>query len=332
MAVFRDTTRKLDITRPPARGSDQYRDLVQGLLSAPKRIPSKYFYDAAGSEIFSAIMKCPEYYLTACEDEILRENAHALVRACARDRRLNIVELGAGDGTKTRHLLREAQNAGLMVSYAPIDISNGALKQLETNLAAELEGVVYNPIALDLERELSLLPLSSDAQNLILYLGSSIGNLLPTEQAAFLTELRRTMDFGDHLLVGFDLKKPCEILMPAYNDGAGWTREFNLNILRRLNRELNADFNVEAFKHQPLYNPKNGAMESWLISMAKQHVHLWHLGVTIEFKAFEAIQTETSWKFSHDEIETLAACAGFHRVDKFTDRRGWFNDELWRKE
>lgn len=331
MAFFRNTTGTLEHPRPVVPATGVYKDLIEGLVDQPRRIPSKYFYDAAGSEIFTAITKTPEYYLTSCEDEILRENANVIVRACASARRLNIIELGAGDGSKTRHLLREAQHAGLLLSYTPVDISLSALTQLERLLEHEIAGIVFDPVVLDLERELSLLPLACETPNLILYLGSSIGNLTPTEQLSFLRSLKQLLNPGDGLLVGFDLKKPREIMLPAYNDGAGWTREFNINLLRRLNREVNADFDVDGFKHQPLYNPKTGAMESWLVSLHDQNVHLWSLGLTIQLKAFEAIHTETSWKFSPDEITAIADRLDFHEVDRFTDRRGWFTDVLWRQ-
>lgn len=306
-----------------------YDDLLKGFSSHPKRIPSKYFYDDHGSRIFARITELEDYYPTRCEDEILSHQAKMILELCEAGRPINIVELGAGDGRKTTHLLRAAVKSQRHVTYRPVDISLQALKDLTSRLNETVPDMKIDPRQIDLENDMENLPLEEDACNLVLYLGSSIGNYDNSEQRDFLLQLREVLNPGDYALIGFDLKKDPRVLRRAYDDREGVTREFNMNLLRRLNREFEADFEEKHFKHLASYNPGTGSMESWLISQKEQTVHLRALGAQLTLEAFEGIHVETSWKFSRQEIRSLAIGTGFKQLRSFYDDHHWFVDELW---
>jgi L-histidine N-alpha-methyltransferase len=313
----------------PGQINPLYRDLLAGLHDSPRRIPSKYFYDDAGTKLFERITELDDYYPTRCEQEILRSQSRDILIAAGSPRRLNIIELGAGDGRKTRFLLEEARLNADQVVYRPVDISKQALDDLAEAFSATNPDIVVKPAIMDLDLEMAQLPIANDSCNLVLYLGSSIGNLLPTQQAQFLSSLRAHLKGGDFLVTGFDLKKDAAILRRAYDDRRGVTREFNMNLLRRLNRELGSDFRLERFTHQAAYNPATGGMESWLVSKEDQTVHVPELNFEMRLDAFEGLHVETSWKFSPREIRTLARASGFARVASFFDHHAWFVDELW---
>ncbi|MGZ3723400.1 MAG: L-histidine N(alpha)-methyltransferase [Bdellovibrionales bacterium] len=304
------------------------KDLTEGLDSKPRKIPSKYFYDDQGSRLFAHITELEEYYPTRCEQEILLEQSQKLLGSID-GVELNIVELGAGDGRKIGPLLEAALKKFTHVTYKPIDISMQALKDVRLRLREEIPGLKVEPCLLDMEKNLAGLPLNRSCANLILFLGSTIGNFTPPQQRKFLGDVRSIMHPGDFLCVGFDLKKDPHILIKAYDDSEGVTREFNLNLLRRFNRELGADFDEDAFEHLAAYNPATGSMESWLVSQKEQTVNLPKLHRTLHLDAFEGIQVETSWKFSRREIASLAKATGFKQVQSLFDHEGWFVDELW---
>jgi L-histidine N-alpha-methyltransferase len=328
MAILRNS---LSAVKTPA--TSRYQDLIDGLETRPRRIPSKYFYDDRGSRIFSHITELNEYYPTRCEAEILGGQSEAILDACgARNGEgLNIVELGAGDGRKIVHLLRAAKKrAQNKLCYQPVDISLQALRDVKDRVQDLVEGVTVEPRLLDMEHDLESLKLSIESRNLILYLGSSIGNFTPDEQRRFLRRMRAAMGHGDFICIGFDLKKDPHILRMAYDDPGGVTKEFNMNLLRRLNRELGADFNEANFAHVASYNPGTGSMESWLVSQKEQAVDLPLLERTLKLDAFEGIHVETSWKFSRREIVNLARDSGFFPVQSFVNKSDWFVDELWK--
>jgi len=305
------------------------KDLTEGLDSRPRKIPSKYFYDDQGSRLFAHISELEEYYPTRCEKEILSEQSRKLLSSVTSSTDLNIVELGAGDGRKIGPLIEAALKRFSHVTYRPVDISMQALKDVRNLLRDQIPELHVEPCLLDIEKNLAGLPLNRHTANLILFLGSTIGNFTPPQQRHFLRELRVIMRAGDYLCIGFDLKKDPQILIKAYDDSEGVTREFNLNLLRRFNRELGADFNEDAFEHIAAYNPATGAMESWLVSQKEQTVNLPKLHRTFHFDAYEGIQVETSWKFSRREIKALAKAAGFRQVQSLYDQSRWFVDELW---
>jgi len=305
-------------------------DVLAGLGRRPRSLPSQYFYDARGSQLFQWITNLPEYYLTRVEREILEAHGDAIL-APVRGRPCTVVDLGAGDGHKTRFLLRSLERAGSGVTYAPVDVSQSALDAAAARVRAELPGVGLRPVRATYAR--ALRRLADDPESgprLVLFLGSSIGNLEHPAAAAFLRELRRALRPGDHVLVGFDLVKPRPVLQAAYDDRQGLTRAFNLNLLARLNRELGADFDLQSFRHLATWDPGRPAMESWLESTREQVVRIGR--TTLVLAAGERIHTEISCKYSEEQIAAFAAEAGFAEAGRYADPDRWFVDALWRVE
>ncbi len=297
---------------------DLVRQVLAGLCARPKRLPSSYFYDAEGSRLFRRIMQLPSYYLTRAELEILQGAAPRLASAfAARD--VVVADLGAGDGTKTRVLLRALLAVCGNLHYTPIDISASALRDLQREHDLELPGVALEPLVLGFEAGLLEAGRRHPGHTrLALLLGSNIGNCTEREALALLANLRRALRSGDHLLVGFDLLKDPELLQRAYDDEQGVTAEFNLNLLRRMNRELGADFDLAAFRHYARYDPATQAMQSYLLSMRDQQVRIG--SERIAFAAWEAMQTEVSCKYRETDVLFLAKSSGFTPV-------GWYYDE-----
>ena len=312
---------------PPLR-SRLLAGALAGLARRPRSLPSALFYDARGSQLFQWITNLPEYYLTRVEREILAAHGAQIVAPVA-GARCTVVDLGAGDGHKTEQLLQELIARGTAVTYAPVDISQAALDVAEERVRADLPRVALRPVRATYARALRLLAGDRDAgPKLVLFLGSSIGNLEPEEARRFLADLRRALRPGDHALVGFDLVKPLEVLRRAYDDSQGLTRAFNLNLLARLNREAGADFDLQAFRHVATWDPTRPAMESWLESTRRQTVRVGR--ASHAFQAGERIHTEISCKYTGAHIADFAAGAGFAEAGRFTDRDGWFADALWR--
>lgn len=306
-------------------------DTLVGLSEIPKRLSSKYFYDDRGSRFFQRIMAVPEYYPTSCEKEILERHADAIV-APFLDGPLNLVDLGAGDGAKTMILLEALRRAGADFTYAPIDISEGAMKHLVATIRERMPGVRVEGLVSEYNDGVHYLGRDRGRKNLVLFLGSNIGNFNRVQARAFLRRLWSSLQEGDHLFIGFDLKKDIEILLAAYNDPSGVTADFNLNLLHRMNRELGADFDVESFRHYGTYNVFSGAMESYLVSLEPQVVRIDALEQSFAFDAWEPIHTEYSYKYLRSDIESLASDTGFEIVERFEDERRWFLDALWRVE
>lgn len=302
-------------------------DVLSGLSSTPKRLPSKYFYDDIGSQLFQKITAHSDYYPTRKELEIFQQIQHHLPTLFSGDS-VEVIELGVGDGHKTRLLLEGFLQAGHDVQYTPIDISQEAMALLEHNLpknsALHVEGIVG-----DYVEALSHIDKKSDRQRIVLFLGSNIGNFDLPAGKGFLHRVRAHLNEGDHLLIGFDLKKDISVLTKAYNDSAGYTREFNLNLLRRINREFDADFNIKLFDHIGIYNPVLGAMESYLIATQAQQVNISALDASFDFSPYEPIHTEYSFKYHKDDIEGLCRAAGFSVVEHFSDTEHYFMDSLW---
>jgi L-histidine N-alpha-methyltransferase len=301
-------------------------------LSRPKDkkfISSMYFYDDAGSELFLRIMELPEYYPTRCEEQILRTNAGAICEAIACESAFRLIELGAGSCKKTRHLIDELLGKKKQFVFEPIDISRGALLELSDSLQAEYAGTELEvcPLVGEYFEGLAYLNPDNKRKNTVLFLGSNIGNLNPAETKDFLDGLWYHLNDGDHVLIGFDLQKDIAIMEAAYNDSLGITREFNMNLLRRANRELGANFEIEDFIHKGLYNRALGRMESWLISKKKQVVQL-PTGREFYFSEGERILTEMSVKYTFPQIEEMASASGFTVVSHFSDSRKYFVDSL----
>ena len=311
--------------------------LAQGFSQTPKKLSSKYFYDAAGSRLFQQIMGLPEYYPTRTELAIFQEQGTAIAQALragtTAGQPLAVVELGAGDGLKTKLLLRAllALPAAPALIYVPVDISPSALDELVATLHEELPALPTAPLAAEYGAALATLAARPEPKA-VLFVGSNIGNFEPAEQRAFLQALAAPLTPADRLLVGFDLRKDPRRIRAAYDDSQGVTAEFNLNLLRRFNAELGADFELEHWQHFPDYEPSTGAMRSWLVSRRAQTVRVAALGgQTFDFAAWEAIHTENSFKFTLSQIAELAQAVGLRVVEVFQDEAGDFADVVLAK-
>ncbi len=274
-------------------------------------------------------MKLDEYYLTNCEHDILSDNKQTLLDLFASDNRpFNLVEFGAGDGYKTKILLRHFLEKGADFSYVPIDISANVLSILENKLAEEFPDLSVRSITDDYFHALHQLD-NGNRRNVILFLGSNIGNFTGEKSYEFLRRIYEEISEGDMLLIGFDLKKDPHTILAAYNDSKGVTREFNLNLLHRINEELSANIDVSSFMHYPVYNPESGTAKSYLISTKNQEFSI--QGTTINFEEWEAIHMEISQKFSMSDINRMASLTGFTSLENFLDDRGYFTDAVWKK-
>ncbi len=306
-------------------------DVLKGLSSTPKQLSSKYFYDDEGSRLFQEIMKLPEYYLTGCEREIFSSQADPIFRSFENGGGgFDLIELGAGDGTKTailiEHFLRQAAD----ISYTPIDISQEALDALTIKFAADFPSLRVLARNGDYFRILNELKTLSSRRKVLLFLGSNIGNFDRPRAVDFFRSLRLVMSDDDLLFTGFDLQKDPHVIVPAYDDTAGVTAAFNLNLLKRINRELGADFRVDYFTHYANYRPVEGSARSFLISREKQSVHIAALNRTFEFDQWEAVFMEISQKYSIRMIAEMADESGFEIKENFFDSKRYYCNSLWR--
>lgn len=305
------------------------RDVLAGLSRRRKSLPSRYFYDEIGSRLFQRITELEEYYLTRAEREILESHAPRMLESW-QNQPFRVVELGAGDGEKTEVLLRHFLSAGLRFEYLPVDICHESLAGLIHSLKKHLgrHDLRIRAVVAEYFDALSALD-RHEGRTLLLFLGSNIGNFRPRENRRFLTRVRQMLAAGDRLLIGFDLKKDPTLLVRAYNDAQGVTREFNLNLLDRINRELGGRFDRTLFEHHGRYNAARGRMESWLVSQVDQRVPVHGLCRVFRFARGEGIHVECSYKYTIEQIESMARANGFEVRRDFFDRRGWFVDSLW---
>jgi L-histidine Nalpha-methyltransferase len=301
-------------------GAEVYR----GLTSAPKTLSPWLFYDAAGSRLFEQITGLDEYYPTRTERGILAEHADEIAAAAAGDHRLSILELGAGTATKTGLLLEAAVRRQGHVVYEPIDVSGDALEEARIRIEESLPQVRVLPRVADYTDGLSAGSRIDGHKRLVLYIGSSIGNFEPQGARELLSGIREQLSPGDSLLLGVDLVKPSSVLIPAYDDAAGVTAEFNLNVLRRINRELGADFCLENFSHRCVWNRQKSRIEMHLESVVEQEVFVPGLDLSLRFREGETIHTENSYKFTPARAESLLAKSGFLSRQRWYDERGWF--------
>ena len=295
-------------------------DVIEGLTKQPKSLPPKLFYDAAGSTLFEEITRLPEYYLTRTELAILTKRAAEIAALCPED--ASIVELGAGTSAKTRVLLEAISARRMQVPYYPVDISPAALEAARKTLRKQLPRVRTMPIVADLSGDLQFLR-GIPAPRVVLYIGSSIGNMEEEEANAFLKTLASRMSRGDALLLGTDLVKDQDVLLAAYNDAAGVTARFNLNILERINRELGADFDTDSFLHDAIWNANKSRIEMYLESTRDQQVML-APGTRIRFARGERIHTENSHKYTVRGVQAMLRRAGFAPQSVWTDDKNWF--------
>lgn len=314
------------------RGNVGLRDAVrEGLLAQPKRTPPFLLYDRLGSILFDAICEVPEYYLTRAETEILRLHGGEIASCLPAPVRL--VELGSGSSNKTKLLLAAMLETQGGLQYLPIDVSGSAVERSSRELLStfpdlRITGFVGGYFE-SLERlAAGVAPADPGVRTVILFLGSSIGNLDAAGTRALLTSVRGALAPGEALLLGADLKKPEEILLPAYDDGLGVTAAFNQNLLVRINRELGGTFDLNAFSHRVLYNPDKGRVEMHLESLVDQIVRIRDLDLAIPFAAGETIHTESSHKYDHDELAHLSADTGFHLEKSWFDSEKRFSENL----
>ncbi len=307
------------------------QDILKGLTAPQKYLPSKYFYDDKGSRIFQEIMQMPEYYLTNCEYGILRGQAPNISESLCFRTPFRIVELGAGDGKKTKALLQHLTNLPVDFIYHPIDISPEALTGLKQHLQADLPNLIIEPFAGDYFEILTHLDLNGQSA-LFLFLGANIGNYEPAKALSLLQFIGTYMRKKDKLLLGFDLVKNPFTILKAYNDPRGITRRFNLNLLTRINRELGADFNLNQFEFYTHYDPSRGEVRSFLVSLVEQTVCMNAIRQRISFKKNELIATELSKKYTLKEIEIIASDTGFVLHRHFFDSKIYFCDSLFEKK
>lgn len=292
---------------PPARPvADLAEDARRGLLRRPRSLPPKYFYDERGSRLFDAICATPEYYPTRAEDALLARHAAAII---ARARPGHILELGSGTSRKTRHLLAACEGGATAPTYWPFDVCEEMLLAAGAELARRYDWLTVRPLLGDYCAGLTHLPLPA-GRRLFVFLGGTIGNFEPAQAAALLGELRALMGPGDFLLLGADRVKDPAVLHAAYNDAGGVTAEFNRNLLHVLNRELDADFAVDAYRHEALYREDLRRIEMYLVSTRAQTVRLRALDACIGLAEGERILTEISCKFTPDALAALLAAAG----------------------
>ena len=320
-------------THASADVNDQfYKDVIEGLQSTPKRLSSKYFYDAVGDKLFQDLMNCDEYYPTNCELEIFTRQTAEICQAMIADGdAFDLIELGAGDATKSTFLLKYLLEQKADFSYLPIDISNNVISYLNATLPVTLPGLQVTGLNGDYFDMLKKAASISTRRKVVLFLGSNVGNMPVSDAENFCKELRNHLSQGDMLLIGIDLKKNPKTVLAAYNDKEGITKRFNLNLLARINRELGADFDVAKFEHYPTYDPETGACKSYLISLEDQQVKI-RGKETICFAKDEYIYMEISQKYNVIQTNQMAAGAGFKPLNIFFDSKKWFIDAIWLAE
>lgn len=302
-------------------------EIIAGLTAPQKHLPCKLLYDETGSALFEEITRLPEYYLTRTELEILEKSGKEIALAARPP--VSIIELGAGTAMKTRTLLRAISRRQIRVKYYPVDIAPTALAEAQRRVRAELPGALIKPFVTDFAHGFGFLR-EVHGRRLVLYLGSSIGNFDWNQSIELLRSVREQLAPGDALLLGTDMVKGAEILVPAYDDSRGVTAEFNKNILRRINRELNADFDLDSFRHIAEWNPARSRMEIYLQSTHAQTVTLGLTGTGVYFRAGERIHTENSYKYTLEMVEQMLCVSGYRLEKSWFDARRWFGLHLGR--
>jgi len=300
-------------------------DVNAGLSSSPKTLPSKYFYNEIGDELFVKIMHSSEYYLTRAELEIFQLQSQEIIDTwdLQKETYFELIELGAGDGLKTKELLKQLCTQGYNFSYLPVDISQHALDNLKESLSIDIPNLRVQTKQGDYFEVLASLKESSHPK-VLLFLGSNIGNMQDDLAEEFIYRLGSSLKTNDKLLLGVDLMKSASIILPAYNDKEGYTRDFNLNLLKRINDELEANFDLSEFKHQPEYDETEGIAKSFLVSNKEQVVNINTLGKAFKFSKDEKIHTEISRKYNDEIINKILAKTDFTISAKLTDSKKYF--------
>ncbi|KWX22695.1 histidyl-tRNA synthetase [Mycolicibacterium wolinskyi] len=299
------------------------RDVRDGLTQTPKTLPPKWFYDSVGSDLFDQITRLPEYYPTRTEAQILRERSAEITAAAGAD---TLVELGSGTSEKTRMLLDAMRAGGSLRRFIPFDVDAGVLRAAGDAIGREYPGIEIDAVCGDFEEHLGKIP--RVGRRLVVFLGSTIGNLTPGPRMDFLSALADTLQPGDSLLLGTDLVKESERLVRAYDDSAGVTAAFNRNVLAVVNRELDADFDLDAFDHVAKWNSVEERIEMWLRARTPQQVRIAALDLDVAYAAGEEMLTEVSCKFRPDGVAAELAKAGLRQTHWWTDSAGDFGLSL----
>ncbi len=313
-----DSAAEVELVDLEPATSDFLEQVIAGLATSPRTLPSKFFYDERGAELFQQICELPEYYITRTEHDILRENGAEMADSVGANAEL--VGFGTGAGVKTRMLLEHLDNP---IAYVPVDISKERLIESAVALRRHMPRLEILPVCADYLQSLRLPVPSRTPEHIAVYFpGSTIGNLEPHVARGFLTRVCRLCGANGGLIIGVDLQKPREILEAAYNDGAGVTAQFNFNLLVRANRELGADFVLRCWKHRAVYNEQEGRIEMHLVSELDQTVHVG--GQAFSFRAGEHIISEFSYKYTPEGFAALAASAGFRLARTWIDPQRLF--------
>lgn len=308
----------------------EFKEAVnKGLSAKNKNLPSKYFYDKKGDELFVEIMALPEYYLTRAEYEIFKTQTLNIITSLKlkKDTYFELIELGAGDGMKTKELLKLLDKEAYNFDYFPIDFSQNALDNLEKTLQIEIPSLSVKTKQGDYFKVLESFK-DSKHQKVILFLGSNIGNMTDEIASIFMKNLSANLAFGDQLFLGVDLIKSKDIVLPAYNDSKGVTAAFNMNLLHRINTELKGNFVLKNFKHLPQYNEKEGIAKSFLVSTKEQDVLVEALNKTFHFSKDEKIHLEVSRKYNDNIINSIIADTEFKISNKLTDSNNYFSNYI----
>ena len=309
------------------------KEVYEGLTAFPKRLSSKWFYDKKGDKLFQKIMELPEYYLTSYEYNIIEKHQQEIGKLFDEPQGFDLVELGAGDGKKTKILLEKFYEENLEFTYRPIDISASVLEELEESIQEkwpQLDIQTEQGMYFDVLKKLG--NRDTARKMVIMVLGSNIGNLTHPQAIDFLVNIRKSMQPEDLLFMGLDQKKDPQQILNAYNDTQEITAEFNKNILRRINTELDSNFNTEAFKHWPVYDPETGTAKSFLVSTTQQKVTLKKLNIEVNFAPWESIHTEISQKYDDDVVQWLAQEAGLEITAQFSDTQKQFTDYAFKRK
>jgi dimethylhistidine N-methyltransferase len=306
-------------------------DVLKGLQSSPKYLDSKYFYDKKGDELFQKIMASEEYYLTDAEMEILSRQT-TQIADCVLNLadQIDVIEFGPGDATKSVYLIKELSERKAMMNYFPIDISENIIRLLNENLPEKIPGISVKGFSGEYPEMLSEIKKASSNKKLVLFLGANIGNFKFNEMPQFCKRLRSLLSEEDMVLIGFDLKKDPKKILAAYDDACGFTAQFNLNLLDRINLELNAHFDTSNFEHYANYDPISGACKSYLISTKKQSINI--ADNVIDFEKDEPIFMEISQKYNVSEIDKIMQECGFKVLTHFFDQKKYFVDVLLKCE
>ncbi|GJQ58622.1 MAG: L-histidine N(alpha)-methyltransferase [Candidatus Scalindua sp. AMX11] len=302
-------------------------DVNTGLTSYPKSLPFVHFYDHTGSQLFEKICELPEYYLTRAETNILTIYVDEIISQFPKE--ITLVELGSGSAKKTRILIEAFLQGEGLSCYTPIDISRQMLEESSYELLKTYTDLEITAVAAHYDEGLNQLKSEGDQTKLITWLGSSIGNLDRPEAAKVLTRIQELIGPNDRLLIGIDLRKDKAILEKAYDDEQGVTAEFNLNLLTRINRELGGNFDLDTFHHEARYNEKIGRIEMYLTSSCEQKVFIEELNLDVSFTENEEIHTESSYKYSLEDINELAKTAGFYVEKQYFDPEKHFSINIF---